>query len=138
MRHGPPPIPVPPDKSRRAAYRRGRWAEWLSRMLLRLKGYRILESAHRSGAAGAGEIDIIACRGQTLVVVEVKARPTLAEAAEAITPRQRARLVRAGGAFLARHPELNGMTLRFDVMLVAPWSWPLHVVDAWRESAMGP
>ena len=134
MLHGPPPPPAPPDKSRQAAYRRGRWAEWLSRLVLRLKGYRVLESCYRSGV---GEIDIIARRGQTLVVVEVKSRPSLREAAESITPRQRARLVRAGGAFLARHPELAGLALRFDVILVAPWGWPLHVVDAWRESATG-
>lgn len=114
---------------RRAAYRNGRWAERLCRFALRLKGYHVLEACYRSGV---GEIDIVARRGEVLAVVEVKARRSLREAAEAVSPSQRARLVRAGSAFLSRNPQLNGLTLRFDAMLVTPWSWPRHLVDAWR------
>lgn len=122
--------PVPdPDSARRSAYRRGRWAERLCRWLLRCKGYRILEANYRSPL---GEIDIIARQGEVLVVVEVKARPTHLAASEAITPRQRARLARAATAFLSRNPHFQHLSLRFDVILVAPWRWPLHVIDAWR------
>ena len=53
------------------------------------RGYRILARRWRSPA---GEIDIVALRGQTLVFVEVKARATLDRAAEAVTVTQRRRI----------------------------------------------
>ncbi|MBF0335909.1 MAG: YraN family protein, partial [Alphaproteobacteria bacterium] len=33
---------------------------------------------------------------------------------------------------LKRHPDLLECLIRFDVMAVAPWRWPLHLTDAWR------
>jgi putative endonuclease len=109
--------------------RYGRWAEALCRLVLRLKGYRIL--AHRLRTP-MGEIDIVAKRGDILAVIEVKARGDWLTASEAITARQRGRLARAAHAFLATNPHYAGMSLRFDVMLVTPWSWPRHLRDAWR------
>lgn len=115
--------------ARRRAYRRGRASEGLCRLVLRLKGYRILASGFR---APVGEIDIVARRGKTLAIVEVKARGSLADAAEALSPRQRRRIARAALAFLALHPDAAGLALRFDVMLVRPWRLPHHLTDAWR------
>ena len=57
--------------SRQTAEKRGRNAEVLAALLLRLKGYRILERRFRSKR---GEIDIIAKQGGDLVFVEVKTR----------------------------------------------------------------
>jgi putative endonuclease len=113
---------------------RGALAETLCALVLRGKFYRILARRHVTGrGSGAGEIDIVARKGGTLVFVEVKARADLATAAGAISARQRRRLLRAAGAFLTRRPELAGLALRFDAMLVAPWRLPHHVIDAWRE-----
>jgi len=67
-----------------------------------------------------------------LAVIEVKARPTFAQAAEAIGLQPRKRVLRAAEAFLARHPALAALDLRFDAMLVAPWRLPVHIRDAWR------
>lgn len=103
-------------------------AEGLCALWLRLKGYRILERRFR---VGVGEIDIVAMRGTALVFVEVKARPTLADAADAVGSRQRARIRRAAAVFLARHPHLASCDLRFDLMLVTPRGRPRHIVDAW-------
>ncbi|MFQ5985516.1 MAG: YraN family protein [Alphaproteobacteria bacterium] len=114
--------------TRGAAYRFGLHAEGLCAWRLRLKGYRILARRFR---VGAGEIDIVARRGRVVAFVEVKARRE-AGGEEALTPRQRARIVRAAEAFLARRPELAGLDLRFDVMLVRPWGPPRHLCDAWR------
>lgn len=125
------PPPATLRTERRRAYRRGRRGERLALWWLRLKGYRILAQDLR---APGGEIDIIARRGRTIAVIEVKWRNSLADAVEAILPRQRARILRAVGSFLARHPHYGGHTIRFDVMLVAPRRWPHHVIDAWRES----
>lgn len=109
--------------------RYGRAAEALCRFVLRLKGYRIVVSRLRTPL---GEIDIVARRGDTLAVIEVKARRDWLQANEAVSARQRGRLARAAHAFLATNPQYAGLSLRFDVMLVTPWSWPRHIKDAWR------
>jgi putative endonuclease len=114
---------------RRRAYGRGRRAEALAAWWLRLKGYRILARDFR---APGGEIDLIARRGRVLALVEVKARPTLDQAREALTPRQRGRIERAATIFLQRHRALSGLDLRFDVVLLAPKRRPHHMEDAWR------
>lgn len=114
---------------RQRAWRRGVWAETVCTIVLRLRGYRIIERRLRSPA---GEIDILARRGDVLAVVEVKARGDIATAAEAITPRQRERLIRAAGWVLSGRPDLAALQVRFDVMLVAPWRLPRHILDAWR------
>lgn len=118
--------------ARHRAWRRGRWAEALCAASLILRGYRILGRRLRSPV---GEIDILARRGAVLAVVEVKARREIADAAEAVTGRQQDRLLRAAGWYVAGRPELAAMRIRFDVMLVTPWRWPEHIVDAWRADA---
>jgi putative endonuclease len=115
--------------SRQRAERRGHGAERLSIWLLRLKGYRILARRFR---VPSGEIDLIARRGRVLVAVEVKARPAFDTAAEAISARQRRRIVRALEHFRARHPDLAALDCRFDVVMVAPGHWPRHLRDAWQ------
>jgi len=115
--------------ARRRAWRRGRWSEALCRLVLRLKGYRILASGFR---VPVGEIDIVAQRGAVVAFVEVKARATLDDAAEALGARQRQRIARAAAAFLAQNPRVAGLTPRFDVMLVRPLKAPLHLEAAWR------
>ena len=112
----------------RAAYRSGLRAEALAAVLLRLKGYRILA---RRLKTPAGEIDMVIRRGSSLAIVEVKARGT-GDAVEAILPRQQRRLERAAAHFLGRNPQLAGLDLRFDVVLVAPRRLPRHLADAWR------
>jgi putative endonuclease len=121
------------DPKRLAAWRRGRWSEALCRLALRLKGYRILARGWR---CQQGEIDIVAKRGGTVAIVEVKARRTLDAAGSALSPRQRQRLEHAAATFVARHPALTGLPVRFDVMLVTPGRWPRHLVDAWREGSL--
>jgi putative endonuclease len=111
------------------AWRRGRAAELLCVWHLRLRGYRVLARSYR---VPVGEIDIVARRGAVVAAIEVKARDTLGAAGEAIAPRQRRRIARAFEHFLAGHPELARLTLRFDVMLVAPYRLPHHLRSAWR------
>ncbi len=113
---------------RRQAFRAGRTAETQCAWVLRLKGYRILA---RNWKTPVGEADIIARRGRLLVFVEVKARATHAAGAEAVSPRQQQRVRRAAEAFLAAHPALAGLDMRFDIMTIAPRSWPTHSPGAW-------
>jgi len=118
-----------PRQTYRAAERRGRAAEFLCRWHLRLHGWHIVASGWR---CPSGEIDILARRRGVLAVIEVKSRPDLAGAAGAIGPRQRRRIARAAEAFLAVRPDLAGLDLRFDVMLVGRRRLPRHLPSAWR------
>ncbi len=113
---------------KRRAWVFGRLAEEFCAWHLRLRGYRILARRFR---APVGEIDIVARRGRTLAIVEVKARERRDDAAEALSARQRRRIARAAEAFLRQRPGCAGLEVRFDIMLVAPWRWPLHMSDAW-------
>ncbi len=116
--------------ARRRAERWGRYAEAAAALALLVKGYRPVA---RRLKTPAGEIDIVARRGRTLAIVEVKARATLDGAAFALGPRQQRRLARAA-AVAAGRPALAGLDVRFDVVLVAPWRWPRHLKDAWRPA----
>ena len=113
-----------PRAPRRAAERRGRRAELAAVWLLRAKGFRILARRYRTPV---GEIDLIARRAGVVAFVEVKSRPTLAEAAEALTPAGRQRIARAASLWLARNPAAAELTLRFDAVLLAPRCWPRHM-----------
>jgi len=116
----------------RAAWRRGRAAEWLCLWSLRCRGYRILARRYR---VPVGEIDLIARRGRVVAAIEVKARPDYEAASAAVLARQRRRIARAFEHFLALHPELARLDARFDVMMVVPRRWPRHLRDAWRRGA---
>ena len=91
-------------RARRQAEARGRWAEWLAMVWLAAKGYRLLD--HRARTA-AGEIDLVARRGEYLVFIEVKARATRAEALDSIGPRQRGRITRAASIWRAGQAMVN-------------------------------
>src|SRR5438067_13572548 len=114
---------------RQRARGRGRLAELLCRWHLRLRGWRIVAADWR---CPSGEIDIVARRRGVLAIIEVKARRDLDSAAISLLPRQRRRIARAAAAFLSARPELAALTLRFDVMLVAPLRVPRHLANAWR------
>lgn len=107
----------------------GRRAEVICALWLMAKGYRVLGFRLRTPW---GEIDLLARKGRLIVVVEVKRRRTLAEALEAVTPRQRERLLRAAGQLTARFPALAGATIRLDLIALAPGRPPRHIRDAWR------
>ena len=114
------------------AERHGRRAELLCTCLLRLKGYRILA---RHWKCPSGEIDIVARRGRVLAFIEVKARDSAANAAEALSRKQQARIARAASQFVAGRTALQQLDQRFDIILVVPWRLPLHVPAAWSVLA---
>ena len=116
--------------ARRAAYRRGHAGEQLAALRLWLTGYRILARRYRTKV---GEIDLIARRGDVVAFVEVKRRVELTTGLEAVTPQAQARIRRAAEAYIQRNPVLAERVLRFDVIVVTPWAWPRHIVDAWRD-----
>ena len=113
----------------RRAYVAGQGAEALAAQALTAEGWVLLGQRIRTEA---GEIDLIAERQGLLAFIEVKARPSLAEAAFALGPRQRARLVAAAEAWLATNPGHGAAGMRFDVMLVAADGTIRRIADAFR------
>jgi putative endonuclease len=129
IRSGIRPASGPASNRRRDAEQRGRSAETLAAWLLRAKGYRILARRFR---VPAGEIDLVARRGRIVAFVEVKARGSRENAAEAVSPYQRRRIAAAAAAWLGRHGDGLDCDVRFDAVLIAPRRLPLHLVDCWR------
>jgi putative endonuclease len=116
--------------SRRDAEVWGRRAETIAVWLLRFKGYAILARRERTPA---GEIDIVARRGRTLVAVEVKARRTDTPLRDLIAEGQWQRICCALELYAGRR-RLDHHRLRFDVVFLQAGRWPRHVPDAWRPS----
>lgn len=109
---------------RRKAYRRGHSSEWLAAAALMLKGFRIVARRYRTKL---GEIDLIARRGNLVLIVEVKARKTLMEAMEAIAYDSERRIEGAADLWLTRQRDHAKLSMRFDMVAVLPWRWPVHV-----------
>jgi putative endonuclease len=116
-----------PQPERQVAFRLGISAESRAAAYLIAKGFRILARRWRSPV---GEIDIIAARRRLLIFVEVKARDKFDDAAWSVTDRQRARIVAAAEAWLARQGDHPFEDMRFDAVLVAPGRIPQHIQAA--------
>ncbi len=111
-------------KLRRKAYRLGHSSEWLAATALMLKGFRIVARRYRTKL---GEIDLIARRGNLVLIVEVKARKTLMEAMEAVARECEWRIEGAADLWLSRQRDHAKISMRFDLVAVLPWRWPVHV-----------
>ena len=116
-------------EKRRRARRAGLRAEAVAAWYLRCKGYGIEAQNLRTPL---GEIDIVARRGGTLAIVEVKRRPDAGELGSAVPPAQQRRLVNAATGPPPPRPGVAGITVRFDVVLVTPRRLPLHLPNAWQ------
>jgi putative endonuclease len=86
----------------------------------------------RRARTPAGELDMVAERDGLLAFIEVKARPSLSEAAFALGRRQRDRLMLAGECWLAEHPGHGTAGIRFDLLLVAADGTVRRIADAFR------
>ena len=112
------------------ARRDGRRSEIVCALWLMAKGYRILGFRMKTAQA---EIDVLARKGDVVAVVEVKRRASLEAALEAVSWRQRQRLLAAARSLTARWPDLAGTAIRLDLMALAPGRPPRHIRDAWRD-----
>src|SRR5690606_29050223 len=109
--------------------RRGRRGERLASLALMLKGYRIVARRYRTRL---GEIDLIARRGNLVIFVEVKVRPTLVDAMEAIGRMSERRIEAAADLWLMRQRDHARLSLRFDMVAVLPRRWPVHVPNVFQ------
>jgi putative endonuclease len=113
----------------RRAEAAGRAAETVAAAALAREGWVVLD---RRARTPAGEIDLVAECAGLLAFVEVKARPSLAEAAHALGARQRARLMAAAECWMAEHPGHGAAGVRFDVVIVAADGTARRIADAFR------
>ena len=101
------------------AKERGNRGEALACQRLEQVGWKILE---RNWRRGHSEIDIIACREETIAFIEVKTRSQNAYAppAQAVTAGQRRRIILAAAAYLQERGLYNtgAYQPRFDVIEV--------------------
>jgi len=118
-----------PEERRKRAYRLGLRAEWIAQSLLRLKGYHILD---RQFVAQGGEIDLIAASQDTIIFVEVKARPYHAQAQEAITALKVKRISKAARYWMSQNSWCANYNLRGDAITLNGWLWPQHQIGAFE------
>ena len=102
----------------------GRWGEDLAARYLAARGYAILVRNYRTPA---GELDIIASDGETLVFVEVKTRRTagFGPPQEAVTPAKASHIIAAAQHYLQDTAQSDA-AWRIDVVAVvgSPGSRP--------------
>lgn len=111
------------------SYERGLLAEKLAAGYLRLKGYKILRTRYKTPV---GEIDLVAAKGDALVMVEVKARNDTASALESIDMKSQQRIENATLHFLASFPEFSSYGVRFDVIAFGRGYSLTHLDNAWE------
>ena len=101
-----------PPKQRKHAKELGQRGEEAAARFLHERGYEILE---RNWSCFAGEADIIARDGDTIVFVEVKTRSSTQAGfpSEAVTPAKRERYEKIALAYLADH-DFGEARIRFD------------------------
>lgn len=117
-------------------YKAGHRAEKWALFWLRLKGYHLVARNFVVGrGTGAGEVDLIVCRGKTLVFVEVKKRPDEMTALNAIRPKNQKRIERTSQVFLSRFPKYKNYEIRYDVVMMTG-GFPKHLPNAWRPFSL--
>ncbi len=110
--------------ARRTRYRAGWMAEGVAVAYLSMKGYRLIARRFKTHL---GEVDLIVVRNKRIAFVEVKYRQTMAFAEAAITSTLRQRVRRSAGLWLAKHPRYQGYDVGFDLVMLCPRTWPLHI-----------
>jgi putative endonuclease len=111
------------------AGQRGRRGEEIAARFLADKGLTVLD---RNWRGGAGEIDIVARDGESMVFVEVKTHRDPSYLEWSVGPDKRRRIVSASRRWLALHPRCDEKFVRYDVVLVGDGSVE-HIQDAFGE-----
>jgi putative endonuclease len=105
-------------------------AEERAAQLMQQQGFTIVA---RNFRCRSGELDIVARRGQLLVVAEVRLRSSdrYGGAAASVTSAKQARVRRATHYYLRYRPFLAALAVRFDTLLLDSADGPVE----WIENA---
>ncbi|NLK45428.1 MAG: YraN family protein [Treponema sp.] len=97
-------------------------------------GYKVLERNYRSRY---GEIDIIVCKNETVVFVEVKTWPRsdFFSLAQAVDYRKQKRIIKTAKCFLAEHRQYKECYVRFDLIAldISGHDKIFHIENAFSE-----
>lgn len=113
---------------RELAEKRGRRGELIAAWWLRFQGWHIVGQRLKTPW---GEVDLVARRGNMIAFIEVKTRTSDADLATAIDRWRLRRVAAAAEQLLPRYAK-GRENMRIDVILVAPWRWPHHLVNVWH------
>ena len=122
-----------PRHERQFAEGAGRRGEALAALFLQAQGYRVLD---RRVKTPVGEVDLIVRRRRVTVFVEVKSRSFSHQQDDALYAVNRKRIVRAAQYWLIRNPGRVEDEFRFDVIFLAPFAWPRHIVNAFDATGI--
>ena len=109
----------------KTSYQKGIGSEKFVRFYLALKGYKLLQKRFKTTF---GEIDLLVCKSQTLIAVEVKHRKVLLNAIQSLSLKQQLRIKNTLLMAQQHYPEF--LHLRCDIVLISPWKWPIHIKNA--------
>lgn len=112
-------------------YQIGLTAEDKCREHLEKAGFNVLASRHKTAC---GEIDIIARKDDVMAFIEVKKRKS-AFLDDPISPAQKKRIANAALQYIAEHPEISALDMRFDCIFVDSDFGLNHIEDAWRAES---
>ena len=93
----------------------GQWAEQQAKIFLEQQSFVFLNQNYHSRY---GEIDLIVCRNQELIFVEVKARSMTGygRAQEVISRSKQKKIIQTAMSFISQHPVYENYYCRFDVI----------------------
>ena len=98
-------------------------------------GYRVLERNYRSRY---GEVDIIVCKYDTVVFVEVKTWPNgdFFSLAQSVGKQKQKRIIKTAKCFLAEHRQYNEYYVRFDLIALDMPGYDeiYHIENAFSET----
>ncbi|MBR0559684.1 YraN family protein [Neokomagataea anthophila] len=126
----PPPLLQRRSSQGLRSYRSGLEAEALVAARLQEAGYVVLAERLKTPF---GEIDLLICTDECLVVVEVKRRRCLKAGAEALSEKQRTRLIAAFDFIWATKEEWRRSETRFDCVFVDYAGTMKRIKNAFRQ-----
>jgi putative endonuclease len=113
---------------RERAEKQGRAGEGRAALWLQMKGWQVLARRRKTPL---GEIDLVVKRGRVVAFVEVKWRASAADLDHAIDEYRLSRVAAAVEA-VAHEYAADGEDIRIDMLLLAPGTFPRHIVNAWQ------
>ncbi len=116
-----------PDTRKLKALKRGHIAEY-RRTLPDAQG--LSQSLPCAIAPGSARSTSSPAAGDVVACVEVKARMSLDDAVFAVTDTAQRRIRAASDLWLSRQGDFHRLSVRYDIVAVAPWRWPRHLPDA--------
>lgn len=114
----------------KSTYNLGLLAEFICLIFLKLKFYKILQKRMRNFY---GEIDLVCKKGDHIVFVEVKARTSKNfNDYHTISLKQIERIKKSAIQYMIDKKILNKYKMRFDFILIRPYSIPFHIINCFN------